>query len=116
LVLINYKAQRTPGTPRTPVFDTLPTPKKYFSETFLRKFQKSHMSFLVRFVLLAGNGRFFSSLVLRPLYHNLYQCLEVLQVGHYNPSENPTKDLLVDLHYSDVQQLKSPKIILVKNN
>jgi len=37
--LINYKAQRTPGTPGTPVFDTFPKP-----------------SFLVRFSLLAGNS------------------------------------------------------------
>ena len=55
LILINYKAQRTPGTPGTPVFDTFPKQKNLVGQTFPRKFRIEHMPFLVRFMLLAGN-------------------------------------------------------------
>ena len=52
---MHYKAQRTPGTPGTPVFDTFPEPKKIILSDFSPKFRIGDMSFLVRFFLLVGN-------------------------------------------------------------
>lgn len=47
LILINYKAQRTPGTPRTPVFDTLGQNRKtYFVRLFHGNFVKIICPFL----------------------------------------------------------------------
>ena len=52
---MHYNAQITPGTRGTPVFDTFPKPKNIILSDFSGKFHKEHMSFLVRFFLLAGN-------------------------------------------------------------